>query len=132
MCAQIYLLSKKVSITIIVECKKWLGALKYTHDRTGRIKCGGALVKATKFKLPLKGWREFEFSVLFLTINNNAKLIILYFEIKIYAHRARVNRLTSSSGTWRLQESASSYSMGTKSWSVRNSRYSKCSSIPTN
>ncbi len=33
--------------------------------------------------------------------------------------RARVNRLTSGSGTWRIQESASSYSMGTnKSWSV--------------
>ncbi|XP_026841957.1 midnolin homolog isoform X1 [Drosophila persimilis] len=31
--------------------------------------------------------------------------------------RARVNRLTSSSGTWRIQESASSYSMGAKSWS---------------
>ncbi|XP_055902441.1 uncharacterized protein LOC129938739 isoform X2 [Eupeodes corollae] len=31
--------------------------------------------------------------------------------------RARVNRLTSSSGTWRIQESASSYSMGGKSWS---------------
>lgn len=31
--------------------------------------------------------------------------------------RARVNRLTSSSGTWRLQESASSYSMGARSWS---------------
>ncbi|XP_067626681.1 micronuclear linker histone polyprotein isoform X2 [Eurosta solidaginis] len=30
--------------------------------------------------------------------------------------RARVNRLTSSSGTWRIQESASSYSMGAKSW----------------
>lgn len=30
--------------------------------------------------------------------------------------RARVNRLTSSSGTWRIQESASSYSMGGKSW----------------
>ena len=32
--------------------------------------------------------------------------------------RARINRLTSSSGTWRLQESASSYSVGCKSWSV--------------
>lgn len=32
--------------------------------------------------------------------------------------RARINRLTSSSGTWRLQESASSYSVGSKSWSV--------------
>ncbi|XP_055383325.1 probable serine/threonine-protein kinase DDB_G0282963 [Condylostylus longicornis] len=31
--------------------------------------------------------------------------------------RARVNRLTSSSGTWRIQESASSYSVGAKSWS---------------
>ncbi|EDV98482.1 GH23145 [Drosophila grimshawi] len=31
--------------------------------------------------------------------------------------RARVNRLTSSSGSWRIQESASSYSMGAKSWS---------------
>ncbi|XP_034106635.1 protein dissatisfaction [Drosophila albomicans] len=30
--------------------------------------------------------------------------------------RARVNRLTSSSGSWRIQESASSYSMGAKSW----------------
>lgn len=30
--------------------------------------------------------------------------------------RARINRLTSSSGTWRIQESASSYSMGGKSW----------------
>ncbi|CAO1310987.1 unnamed protein product [Diamesa tonsa] len=35
--------------------------------------------------------------------------------------RARINRLTSSSGTWRLQESASSYSMGSKSWSVPGS-----------
>lgn len=33
--------------------------------------------------------------------------------------RARISRLTSSSGTWRLQESASSYSVGSKSWSVR-------------
>lgn len=32
--------------------------------------------------------------------------------------RARISRLTSSSGTWRLQESASSYSVGCKSWSV--------------
>lgn len=33
--------------------------------------------------------------------------------------RARVNRLTSGSGTWRIQESASNYSVGTsKSWSV--------------
>lgn len=32
--------------------------------------------------------------------------------------RARINRLTSSSGSWRIQESASSYSMGSKSWSV--------------
>lgn len=32
--------------------------------------------------------------------------------------RARINRLTSSSGTYRLQESASSYSVGSKSWSV--------------
>lgn len=36
--------------------------------------------------------------------------------------RARINRLTSSSGTtWRLQESASSYSVGSKSWSVPGS-----------
>ncbi|KAJ6646021.1 hypothetical protein Bhyg_01230 [Pseudolycoriella hygida] len=36
--------------------------------------------------------------------------------------RARVNRLTSSSGTWRIQESASSYSVGTnKSWSTLGS-----------
>lgn len=35
--------------------------------------------------------------------------------------RARVNRLTSGTDTWRLQESASSYSMGTsKSWHVSN------------
>lgn len=32
--------------------------------------------------------------------------------------RARINKLTSSSGTFRLQESASSYSVGSKSWSV--------------
>lgn len=32
--------------------------------------------------------------------------------------RERINRLTSSSGTFRLQESASSYSVGCKSWSV--------------
>jgi hypothetical protein len=33
--------------------------------------------------------------------------------------RARINRLTSSTGTsFRLQESASSYSVGSKSWSV--------------
>ncbi|XP_037915859.1 myotubularin-related protein DDB_G0290005 isoform X3 [Hermetia illucens] len=30
--------------------------------------------------------------------------------------RARVNRLTSTSGSWRIQESASSYSMGARSW----------------
>lgn len=37
--------------------------------------------------------------------------------------RARVNRLTSGSDTWRIQESASNYSMGTsKSWSVSWSR----------
>ncbi|KAL7051193.1 hypothetical protein ACKWTF_004377 [Chironomus riparius] len=35
--------------------------------------------------------------------------------------RARINKLTSSSGTFRLQESASSYSVGSKSWSVRGS-----------
>lgn len=39
--------------------------------------------------------------------------------------RARINRLTSSSGTWRLQESASSYSMGSKSWSVSLSLFFK-------
>lgn len=31
---------------------------------------------------------------------------------------ARINRLTSTSGSWRLQNSASSYSMGTRSWGV--------------
>ncbi|ALC42104.1 CG8910 [Drosophila busckii] len=36
--------------------------------------------------------------------------------------RARVNRLTSSSGSWRIQESASSYSMGAKSWSSASVR----------
>jgi hypothetical protein len=42
--------------------------------------------------------------------------------------RARINRLTSSSGTYRLQESASSYSMGSKSWSVsRKAFYVKLS-----
>ncbi|KAL9704815.1 hypothetical protein quinque_008333 [Culex quinquefasciatus] len=35
--------------------------------------------------------------------------------------RARINRLTSGSTTWRLQGSASSYSMGSKSWSVPGS-----------
>lgn len=33
--------------------------------------------------------------------------------------RARINRLISGSGTWRLQESASNYSVGTsRSWTV--------------
>lgn len=32
--------------------------------------------------------------------------------------RARINRLTSGTGSWRLQGSASSYSMGSKSWNV--------------
>lgn len=36
-------------------------------------------------------------------------------------HRARINRLTSGSTSWRLQGSASSYSMGSKSWSVPGS-----------
>ncbi|XP_062558194.1 ensconsin [Armigeres subalbatus] len=35
--------------------------------------------------------------------------------------RARINRLTSGSTSWRLQGSASSYSMGSKSWSVPGS-----------
>ncbi|XP_055590795.1 uncharacterized protein LOC129742875 [Uranotaenia lowii] len=35
--------------------------------------------------------------------------------------RARVNRLTNGSTSWRLQGSASSYSMGSKSWSVPGS-----------
>lgn len=39
--------------------------------------------------------------------------------------RARINRLTSASGTWRLQESASSYSVGSKSWSVSCAMNSK-------
>lgn len=37
--------------------------------------------------------------------------------------RARINRLTSSSGSFRLQESSSSYSVGCKSWSVRCHNY---------
>ena len=35
--------------------------------------------------------------------------------------RARINRLTSGSTSWRLQGSASTYSMGSKSWSVPGS-----------
>ncbi|XP_053690177.1 zinc finger CCCH domain-containing protein 18 [Sabethes cyaneus] len=35
--------------------------------------------------------------------------------------RARINRLTSGSTSWRLQGSASSYSVGSKSWSVPGS-----------
>lgn len=35
--------------------------------------------------------------------------------------RTRVSRLTTGSGTWRLQGSSSSYSMGSKSWGVRQS-----------
>uniref|UniRef100_T1H1U5 RING-type domain-containing protein n=1 Tax=Megaselia scalaris TaxID=36166 RepID=T1H1U5_MEGSC len=35
--------------------------------------------------------------------------------------RARINRLISNSGTWRLQESYSSYSMTSKSWSLSTS-----------
>lgn len=41
--------------------------------------------------------------------------------------RARINRLISSSGTWRIQESASNYSVGTtKSWTVRIRFYNDC------
>lgn len=48
------------------------------------------------------------------------KIILISIYILI---RARINRLTSSSGSWRIQESASSYSMGTtKSWSVSSNR----------
>uniref|UniRef100_A0A182YS06 RING-type domain-containing protein n=1 Tax=Anopheles stephensi TaxID=30069 RepID=A0A182YS06_ANOST len=38
-----------------------------------------------------------------------------------FSHRARINRLTSGSTSWRLQGSASTYSMGSKSWSVPGS-----------
>lgn len=35
--------------------------------------------------------------------------------------RARITRLISNSGTWRIQESYSSYSVGSKSWSLSTS-----------
>lgn len=35
--------------------------------------------------------------------------------------RARINRLISSTGTWRIQESYSSYSVASKSWSLSTS-----------